>query len=312
MRLQPAASPMDRQGAGAATWARPAWKSRLGFRRRCPRLPPSRRARAPAGLPKSAPMAPGAVSSLVEHLAEAEQLLTAAAAAALTRGRPTRRETLWSRRGTPWSRRRQRWTCWSARAPIARAASTRGRKSAATRAGSTRQGPRARPTRPRRRRRRTSCSRSDRAPGRCRYGSGWRIAKRDNMLSSAEIQRMEADNMQSSAEIQRMEAAMESMTREGKSSEIAEMQQELIEARISAAKNMLIQKNQLGREKKELGRENQTLKRQLEASELQGAKAKSEEEIMRVNIVSMQKTSTVWRIANLKARPDSSSSEDDK
>jgi len=131
-------------------------------------------------------------------------------------------------------------------------------------------------------------------------------AKRDNMLSSAEIQRMEADNMQSSAEIQRMEAAMESMSK-GKSSEIAEMQQELIEARISAAKNMLIQKNQLGREKKELGRENLTLKRQLEASELQGAKAKSEEEIMRVNIVSMQKS-----IANLKARPDSSSSEDDK
>lgn len=106
-------------------------------------------------------------------------------------------------------------------------------------------------------------------------------------------------NMASDAELVEMQAAMELMSK-GQDNEIAQMQLELRDARIAAAKSLLIQKNQFGREK-------QSLKRQLEAAEQLGAQAQSEKDIMRVNIRSLQKS-----ISNLKGRTDSSLGEDDK
>jgi len=76
--------------------------------------------------------------------------------------------------------------------------------------------------------------------------------------------------------------------RESKKAEVAEMQQALVKTRVAAAKDVVILKSQIGREK-------DALKVQLKVAEQEGARVKREKEVLKANVRSMQKNIAVLK-----------------
>ncbi|CAK0856818.1 unnamed protein product [Prorocentrum cordatum] len=125
-----------------------------------------------------------------------------------------------------------------------------------------------------------------------------------SMESAAEAKNNEISTMQMELDEARQEKSDKILelqkeldeAREAKNTMLMKMQQQLNDARIASAKNMIIQKSQLGRER-------HILKKQLEVAEKQRAKAQAEKEILKANVIHMQKTVSALKVVRLRIRP---------
>jgi len=128
------------------------------------------------------------------------------------------------------------------------------------------------------------------------------ICEAKNSEISTMQQELEEARQEKSLKMEELQHELDK-AREMKDNMLSKMHQKLKDARIVSARNMIIQKSQLGRER-------HILKKQLEAAEQKRAKAQAEKEILKANVLHMQKT-----VSALKGKDSSCSSnvsEDDE